>query len=305
MIILAIIGLVLLGLAIGLAAWAIILPRSQAALRVQQIEAYGFAAQASGGAQLETSERQSVVGLLARRIGEFLAQHIRGAATEEDVRQHLIRAGMYSSSPRTVLGYRVLAFVALGFVGSVLKVLHGTLGHVAIGALLAYIGWRIPVILLERRAKARQREIDYALPDVIDQIVITLEAGVGFGSSMQLAADQLKGPLGVELRLTLQEQRMGLGMRGALQNLLQRTDSANMRTFVRAVTQGETLGVSIGVVMRNLAVEMRKKRRQQAEERAQRAPVKLLFPLIFLIFPAMFVVVLGPAVISITDTLTK
>ncbi len=114
----------------------------------------------------------------------------------------------------------------------------------------------------------------------------------------------MKGALGVELRLTLQEQRMGLALRNALLNLVGRADTPNMRTFVRAVTQAETLGVSIGTVMRNVAIEMRKRRRQQAEERAQKAPIKMLFPLVFLIFPAMFVILLGPAVVNISNTLS-
>ena len=90
---------------------------------------------------------------------------------------------------------------------------------------------------------------------------------------------------------------MGLSTNEALRNLLDRCDTPLMRSFVRSVLQGETLGVSIGQIMRDLAVDMRKRRRAAAEERAQKAPIKLLFPLVFLIFPAMFVVLLGPAVL--------
>jgi tight adherence protein C len=114
-----------------------------------------------------------------------------------------------------------------------------------------------------------------------------------------MAAERLEGPLGTELRLTLQEQRMGLGVNDALEGMLRRCETPSLRTFVRSVIQGENLGVSTGQIMRNLAVEMRKRRRATAEERAQKAPVKMLFPLIFLIFPAMFVVLLGPAIYSI------
>jgi tight adherence protein C len=91
---------------------------------------------------------------------------------------------------------------------------------------------------------------------------------------------------------------MGLSAKEALRNLLERCDTPLMRSFVRAILQGETLGVSIGQIMRDLAVDMRKRRRAAAEERAQKAPIKLLFPLVFLIFPAMFVVILGPAAFS-------
>ena len=94
---------------------------------------------------------------------------------------------------------------------------------------------------------------------------------------------------------------MGLSTNEALRNLVDRSDTPLMRSFVRSVLQGETLGVSIGQIMRDLAVDMRKRRRQAAEERAQKAPIKMLFPLVFLIFPAMFVVLLGPAVFSFLE----
>jgi tight adherence protein C len=301
-ILLAIIAVVLAGGAIGFAAWAFVLPRSRAALRLQEIEAYGFASPAPAAAGLGEREDAAPLTSIARRLGDLASRYV-GGVSEDQVRKHLVAAGMYETSPRTILGYRILACLVFALLGLALKVLPGTLGHIAVAVLVAYIGWRVPIILIERRAKARMNQIDLKLPDVIDQIVITLEAGVGFGSSMQLAADQLAGPLGIELRLTLQEQRMGLGMRAALKNLLERVDTPNVRTFVRAVVQGDALGVSIGTVMRNLAIEMRKTRRQQAEERAQRAPVKLLFPLIFLIFPALGVVLLGPAIIEITRVL--
>jgi tight adherence protein C len=113
-----------------------------------------------------------------------------------------------------------------------------------------------------------------------------------------MAAKRLRGPLGDELRLTLQEQNMGLSIGEALHNTMLRADTPAMRSFVRSVTQGERLGVSIGQIMRDLAGEMRRRRKQSAEERAQKAPIKILFPLVFLIFPAMFIVLLGPALIQ-------
>jgi tight adherence protein C len=138
---------------------------------------------------------------------------------------------------------------------------------------------------------------------MIDQVVVTLEAGVGFAASLQLAADRMTGPLGVELRLTLQEQRMGLPLSESLTHLRDRVDSPNVRSFTRAVVQGERLGVSIGSIMRDLAVDMRKRRRQAAEEQARKVPVKILIPLVFFILPSIFVVLLGPAGLKIADTL--
>lgn len=304
MILLAVIGLLLVGLTTGLVVWAIVLPRARASSRLGEIEAYGFAA--PEGASVPGADRsESALSRLAHRIGTFLSQRVSGGVTPEDIRRHLIAAGNYNTSPQTIIGYRVVAAVVLMLLAPGLNILPGAAGRIVIAVFLAYTGWRLPVIVLERRASARQNEIDRALPDLIDQVVIMLEAGVGFGNALQIAGEQMKGPLGSELRLTLQEQRMGLTLRGALQNLVGRAGTPNMRTFVRAVTQSESLGVSIGTVMRNVAVEMRKRRRQQAEERAQKAPIKMLFPLVFLIFPAMFVILLGPAVVTISHTLAR
>jgi tight adherence protein C len=106
------------------------------------------------------------------------------------------------------------------------------------------------------------------------------------------------------MRLTLQEQRMGLPLSESLMHLRDRVDSVNVRSFTRAVTQGERLGVSIGAIMRDLAVDMRKRRRQAAEEKARKAPVKILIPLVFCIMPSIFIVLLGPAALKIADQLS-
>jgi tight adherence protein C len=167
-------------------------------------------------------------------------------------------------------------------------------------AALGLIGWFGPVVIVTRRARTRTDQIDYELPELIDLLVVTLEAGLSFLASLHTAAERLEGPLGAELRLMLQEQRMGLAVNEALEGMLRRCETPALRTFVRSVVQGESLGVSTGQIMRNLAVEMRKRRRASAEERAQKAPIKMLFPLIFLIFPSMFIVLLGPAYYTIS-----
>jgi tight adherence protein C len=118
-----------------------------------------------------------------------------------------------------------------------------------------------------------------------------------------VAAERFHGPLRDELRLTLQEQRMGLSTNAALTNMLERCETPSMRSFVRSIIQGETLGVSMGTIMRNLASETRKRRRARAEERAHKAPVKMLFPLVLLMFPSMFIVLLWPAVQKFSEAL--
>ena len=138
---------------------------------------------------------------------------------------------------------------------------------------------------------------------LIDLLVVTVEAGLSLSAALQLAGDRMKGPLGDELRIVLQEQRMGLTPVQALENMVGRCPTPAVESFARAMMQGQALGVSVGAILRSLAVEMRKRRRAQAEQQAQKAPIKMLFPLVFMIFPALFVVILGPAVVSIFHAL--
>jgi tight adherence protein C len=141
------------------------------------------------------------------------------------------------------------------------------------------------------------------MPELIDLLVVTVEAGLSLSAALQLAGERMKGPLGDELRIVLQEQRMGLTPVQALENMVTRCPTPAVESFTRAMVQGSLLGVSIGAILRSLAVEMRKRRRAAVEQQAQKAPIKMLFPLVFMIFPAMFIVILGPAVISIFHAL--
>jgi tight adherence protein C len=164
-------------------------------------------------------------------------------------------------------------------------------------------GWLAPVFVVDRKARKRREQIEKDLPDLIDLVVVTLEAGLSFPQSLRLAASKIKEPLAGEVRLTLQEQNMGLTLVEALTNFLGRIDTPGVRMFARSIAQGETMGVSTGQIMRNLAIELRKRRRAYAEERAQKAPVKMLFPIAFLIMPALFIVLLVPMIIIIMDVL--
>jgi len=247
-------------------------PRMRAIQRVADIEAYGSSVQpalASGGLVEVPSGGLSD---LAGRIGGVVVRRF-GRVRESDLRAELMAAGMYSVSPRTLLGYRVLAAILL----PALMLVIGSASGLAIVLALVMIGlgWMLPLMIVRRRARRRIDQIDLALPDLVDLLVVTVEAGLGFSGSLRVAADQFAGPLSDELRLTLQEQAMGLTMSDALVHLLRRADTPSMRSFVRSVIQGESLGVSTGTIMRNIAVEMRKRRRKAAEERAQRAPIKL------------------------------
>ncbi len=303
MVIVLLIGLALFGYAFYLVLKAAGFRRARIGETLTAMRAYGFQG-AAGPSAADAKGVPGAVNDLATRLGAVVASRT-GLMREEELRRELRAAGMYTTPPLRFMGYRVLLGVAL----PVLWLWIGVSGHsspakVIFGLILAFLaGWQGPLLLVRRRARYRLEEIDYQMPELIDVLVTTVEGGVGFSGSLQMAAQRMHGPLGEELRLTLQEQDMGLSTDEALQHLVERADTPSVRTFVRAIVQGEQLGVSIGKIMRDLATEMRKTRRAKAEERAQKAPTKMLFPLVFLIFPAMFVVLLGPAIISIFHTL--
>jgi tight adherence protein C len=162
----------------------------------------------------------------------------------------------------------------------------------------------LPLTIVRRRASLRMKQVDREVPEFIDLLVVTVETGQGLAGAIQVAGDRLRGPLGDEVRLAVQEQAMGLSTHEALSNMIARSDTPALRSFVRSVIQGESLGVSIGDILRAVAEDMRKRRRQAAEEQAQKAPIKMLFPLAFFIFPSMFIVILGPSVFKTLDTLS-
>jgi tight adherence protein C len=267
---------------------------------IAQIDNYGFSR--SRGEEQKPTAVRGALDDVANVIGNVVAKRT-GSGREVELRTRLMAAGLYLTTPRKFIGYQALSL--LTFPGAWLW-FAGTTGFstvlIWIGIpVMGYIGWRAPLIVVDRRARLRLEQIDYDLPELIDILVVTVEAGLGFTGSIRTASERISGPLGDELRLALQEQNMGLTTEEALRHMMARADTPSMRSFVRAVTQGETLGVSIGEILRSLAVEMRKRRRAYAEERAQKAPIKILFPLVFLIFPAMFVILLGPAIFDFID----
>ena len=250
---------------------------------------------------LEREPRQSVLSRIAIQLGSLFSGRLT-VVSEEAIREQLISAGMYTVSPRAIIGYRVLLTIGLPVLAYVLVGLHSLLDF-AIFALTIFAGWTLPLTYVQRRARQRIEKLDRRLPDLIDLLCVMIEAGLSFPQSMRMAADQFGPPLSDELRLTLQEQAMGLGIDEALSHMAERANTPAIKAFVRAMAQGERMGISMGQIMRSLAHEMRARRRASAEERAQKTPVLMLFPLVFLIFPSLFIILMTPAVINLIHNL--
>ena len=297
----AIAGVLLLGAGVMILVGSLGKTRGSTAT-IDQIQTYGYVAETTGGSE-EASARRPLDSI-AGRVGDWAARRT-GRFGEEKIREKLISAGMYGTTPRKVLGYQVLGAIAFSLLA--LWLISAAGGSIIFAIVIAVAagagGWYAPVYYVELKRRSRMEQLDKQMPDMIDLLVVTIEAGLGILASMRVASESMLDPLGQELRLTLQEQRMGLSVGQAIESLGRRADAPNMRIFVRAITQGERLGVSIGTTMRNLSVEMRKRRRAMAEERAQKMPLKMLFPLIFFIFPALFIVILTPMIINIADAL--
>jgi tight adherence protein C len=298
---LLVIGLLLVGGAAALLLRAVALPRLRMEGHVRQIETYGF----SEDAELPPGEEAESGRLAAitEGAGRWTTSHVSALKPLE--RRELLAAGIYGSSVESVHGWRVTAAIGLPLALLLLLLAGGSVSPLMIMlvCVLAANVWLLPAAVIRTRGQRRLDQVDAALPELIDVLTATIEAGLGFAGSLALCAERFDGPLGQELRLTLREQTMGLSTNAALANMRERCDTPSVRAFVRAVAQGESLGVSIGAMMRNLASETRKRRRARAQERIQKAPVKLLFPLIFLIFPALLLVLLYPAVHNILVSL--
>lgn len=164
--------------------------------------------------------------------------------------------------------------------------------------LLGFFG---PDAWLARKIDERKSAMQKALPDTLDLLVISVEAGLGFDSALSRVVQTVPGPLSQEFFRMLQETRVGVSRRDAMRHLMDRTNLEELRSFILAMMQAEAFGVTIARVLRVQADEMRVKRRQRAQEKAFAAPVKLVFPLVFCIFPSLFIVLLGPAAFQIAD----
>ena len=294
--------------ACALAAWAAtgqMAERSAVRSSLKQLESYEGAALPSRQIELSQGFAPRVftpalawLGELGRRFtpGGYIAKTTEklnhaGKGLPKDVERFLAVRVI------TVLLVPVAFYVCYGLLG-----LSGRMGLVVVLflAMLLLLG---PDAQLNREVEERKYKIQMKLPDVLDLLTISVEAGLGFEQALDRTVASVPGPLSDEFARMLGEVRAGASRADAMRALEQRAGVQELKSFVLAILQADAFGVSIGRILRQQADEMRVRRRQLAQERAQKAPVKMLFPMVFCIFPALFVVVLAPAMYSILDNL--
>ena len=255
--------------------------------------------------QLPFSER-TLRPLVARM--SRMGNRVTNASSTDTVEKRLAMAGNPGDLRLSDwMGVKMLVAIATGLIMFLLitlltaSIVSGMfLGIVALG-----IGYLLPEFWLGNKIKARQKLILKMIPDTLDLLTISVRAGLGFDAALAKVVEKLPGPLTDEFRRALAEIRVGKARREALRDMIPRTNIQPLSNFIGAIIQAETLGVSISKVLQVQSEQLRIERRQRAEEQAARAPIKMLFPLVGCIFPSLFIVILGPAFISIIQTMSS
>jgi len=243
--------------------------------------------------------RERVVSPFMGQIAKLMLR-LNRRTTVESVAAKMMAAGLRKSSPTSFIAVQGIATLGGAFLG---LLLGGSLNpaQAPIWALLAgALGFMLPGMFLNSKVKQRQASVAAELPDALDLLSVSVEAGLGFDGAVQKLTEHMEGPLIEEFELALGEMRIGEGRQEALKKISQRSASPEMASFVRAIIQADQLGISLGRILRVQATDSRLKRQMLAEERAMKAPIKMLFPTVAFIFPAMFIVILGPAFLNLS-----
>ncbi|MFC8410296.1 type II secretion system F family protein [Arthrobacter sp. NPDC057259] len=282
-------GLLLICLPLSYLSWSVLSVDRKSQRAIRQMLALGTA-------PVEATETRK------RDVLERLGRRLTPPAYVRKLDHLLALAGRPASLP---LGRVLAAKPLLGAVGALLGLWFASTPAPMlklVGLFVILLGYFIPDLLLYSKGQERQKAMQLELPNTLDQMLISVEAGLGFEGAMARAGENGKGPLAEELVRTLQDMQVGRSRRESYQALSERTSIPELRSFVQAVVQADTYGIAISRVLRIQAKVMRVKRRQRAEEKAMKLPVTILFPLLFFIFPVLFIAILGPAVINAINT---
>lgn len=255
-------------------------------------------------AELERPFAERVLGPLGDQLVGTGRKLVR-ADTSQKLEYRLNVAGNPPGwDANRIIGLKVLGLATFGGLGFLylsqrdMSFVRLLLATVAVGA----FGYLLPNILLNNAGQKREKLMRNALPDALDLLTVSVEAGLGFDAAVDRVARNTDGPLAAEFARLLQEMNIGVGRSDAMRAMAERTSLDDLKSFCLAMIQADSLGIPIGRVLRIQSAEMRTKRRQRAEEKAQQVPVRMMIPLVLFILPCLFLVILGPAGIQIAET---
>ena len=294
-----VLALLSLAVSVYLVGEVVTLPGRERDRAVKRAATYGrHRIPTTGLERLRFSER--VVVPATASLARF-ALKLNPRANQDAIAIRLMAAGMGRSlTPTTFLAMKGGGAVIGGIVGFSLGTgVGGPLAGLLFAFGLGFGGFIIPGFIVGMRGRKRREELRAQLPDALDLLAVSVEAGLGFDGAVAKLTEHMDGALAEEFSLTLGEMRIGESRHDALKKLAQRASAPEVASFCRAIIQADQLGISLGRLLRVQATDSRLKRQAAAEEKAMKSPIKMLFPTVIFIFPAMFIVILGPAMLNL------
>jgi tight adherence protein C len=297
--ILLVLALICLGGAAYMIGQLVTAPQQERERFVKRVSTYGVQPE-----QVIKPTEESLKTRVATPIVERFARivlRLNPKTTIDGVAYKLVSAGVSRRiSPTTFLALKGICPIVFGLLAISVASSMSPMMTVAMVVGFGALGFIGPDYIVNSKIKSRQEKIRAQLPDALDLLAVSVEAGLGFDSAVAKLIDSLEGPLIDEFNLTLSEIRVGESRPEALRKLSERAHVAELSAFTRALIQADTLGISLGRILRIQAADTRERRQSMAEERAMKAPIKMLFPTVLFIFPSMFIVTIGPAFLSLT-----
>jgi tight adherence protein C len=292
------------GLAVFLLADVATLPSRERLTSIRRAAGYGRTRVSQPGLLDEQGNfRERAVAPFLLSLARVVMRVTPGASVDR-ISNKLLNAGLARKvSPTTFLASKAILATG-GFIGAqVAAPLVGLLASkgVLFGIVLALVGFMLPDVVLTFKTRSRKEYLRAELPDALDLLAVSVEAGMGFDGAISKLTEHMDGPLAEEFALTLGEMRIGESRSNALTKMMHRVATPELSAFVRAIIQADQLGISLGRILKVQAADSRMRRQLAAEERAMKAPIKMLFPTVIFIFPAMFIVILGPAFLNLAD----
>ncbi len=299
---LLLLALASLALAVFLIGEVATLPTRQRQGSIRRAATYGTKKKSVNQMVAQAGLRERAVSPAATAMARVVLR-VSPKATLDGINAKLLAAGLGRRvSPTAFLAAKGITaiiglFVGLMFAGAG----SGSAGKSILTAGgLTVMGFFLPDTVITFKARSRNERIQAELPDALDLLAVSVEAGMGFDGAITKLTEHMDGPLAEEFALTLGEMRIGESRQEALRKMHERVASPEMSSFTRAVIQADQLGISLGRILKLQAAEARNRRQAAAEERAMKAPIKMLFPTVVFIFPAMFIVILGPAFLNLS-----